>query len=89
MSMKNPDIIPLDKNLSSLLYLLKVNDIWNYKAYLLFVQWRNSEGTINKLYDNLLRISSNRKFVAIFNDTNDTFRTIDKIFLKVIPPSFT
>lgn len=89
MSMKNPDIIPLDKNLSSLLYLLKVNDIWNYKAYLLFVQWRNSEGTINKLYDNLLRISSNRKFVAIFNDTNDMLRTVDKIFLKVIPPSFT
>lgn len=88
MSMKNPDIIPLDKNLSSLLYLLKVNDIWNYKAYLLFVQWRNSEGTINKLYDNLLRISSNRKFVAIFND-NDMLRTVDKIFLKVIPPSFT
>lgn len=25
--MKNPDIIPLDKNLSSLLYLLKVNDL--------------------------------------------------------------
>lgn len=36
-----------------------------------------------KLYDNLLRISSNRKFVSIFNNV---LQMIDKIFLKVIPP---
>lgn len=36
-----------------------------------------------KLYDNLLRISSNRKFVSIFNDV---LQMVDKIFLKVIPP---